>query len=232
MKVYVYWHGNRNSSKARLLNYCAESWRRYGWDFQVLNESHVPQDDFTKEYLTKTKAYPRGGSWEDYEKNCYNKWLALKAVGGGLVTEWDVINYGVEPVEPITDLERWGVNYFGVTYAEGEGLDLLINELMNNGMKYSFRYNNNDIVGDHFVTFNFDRVHVRRDMFHHMPWDFYPDFEKNIKVTEVIKPNLNKPLVIHYSNGWQYGTLTEPYQPKMHRVDAIKHFEKEYLNDR
>jgi hypothetical protein len=232
-RAIVYYEGEQTDDRLKQIEHCRQSWIRYGWDFVLQSWEDVPKTIESLHFLERCKKFPRGNDWHIYEKNCYAKWLAARAIGGGLITEWDVINYGLEPFEPEHDLERWGQFYFGLTYAYGHGLETMINEIAFNGDKYAAKVPEREfeIVGDHLITTSFEKVFVREDIQHLMPWDLYDHYKEGAwKRTEVV-PNLSKPYVVHYNNGWYLGIKGGgKSQEDLSRADAIIRFEKEYLN--
>ena len=74
------------------------SWAKAGYDPVVLNRSHAEQHPRYSELLQVFKAYPTINPAE-YELACYLRWLALDAVGGGLMSDYDVMNVSLFPAD-------------------------------------------------------------------------------------------------------------------------------------
>jgi hypothetical protein len=79
-----------------LIKVWERSWRRAGWEPVVLTETDAKQhprfDFFNEHFATKPTKYG-----EHYTVACFMRWLALANVGGGMMVDYDVINYGFEP---------------------------------------------------------------------------------------------------------------------------------------
>jgi hypothetical protein len=71
----------------------AESWKRHGWKPRVLTDRVVRQHPKFKEFSAAINLLPTVNN-RAYENACYLRWLALQGVGGGWMTDYDVINFG------------------------------------------------------------------------------------------------------------------------------------------
>lgn len=83
-------------SQRKLIEIWKKSWRNHGWNPIVLNEKFVsthPRYRFFKEHFW---ALPTEYG-HDYEGACFLRWLAVAHAGGGMMTDYDVINYGFKP---------------------------------------------------------------------------------------------------------------------------------------
>ena len=68
-----------------------ESWGRLGFSPVVLNQSHAEAHPRYAEAVEVFRSFPTINPHE-YELACYLRWLALEAVGGGLMADYDVMN--------------------------------------------------------------------------------------------------------------------------------------------
>lgn len=107
MKIYTYHefvpeipHGHK------LLDLWKSSWEKAGWDPIVLDRSHAEQHPNYSEYIEKYKALPSINP-PGYELACYLRWLAMAVVGGGWMSDSDVIPYGFKPNTPPDMLTIW-----------------------------------------------------------------------------------------------------------------------------
>lgn len=91
MKLYTYYTYVPNINPAdelRLLNL----WRRHHsavWEPFVLTEWHARQHPAFADFDARIRALPSVNPPE-YERACYLRWLALAAVGGGFMSDYDV----------------------------------------------------------------------------------------------------------------------------------------------
>jgi hypothetical protein len=86
-------------SQRRLLDVWARSWRKQGWTPIVLNEGvakkHPRYREFKQSYWNLPTEYGH-----DYEGACFMRYVAVAAMGGGMLVDYDVINYSFKPVQP------------------------------------------------------------------------------------------------------------------------------------
>lgn len=85
-------------SQMALIDIWRRSWKKAGWTPVVLTENDArqhPRFDFFKEHFW---ALPTEYG-HDYCGACFLRWLAVAQFGGGMLTDYDVINYGWEPRE-------------------------------------------------------------------------------------------------------------------------------------
>lgn len=104
MKVYTYYMPVPElwpeSTQWDLLNIWRRSWERLGWEPVVLNEDFLRGSvaDFDK-IKAKIWALPTEYG-HNYEGACFLRWLAVAVAGGGLMTDYDSINYSFFPCNP------------------------------------------------------------------------------------------------------------------------------------
>lgn len=86
-------------SQHKLIDVWRRSWRKAGWNPVVLDEStprrHPRYDFYKSRYWALPTEYGH-----DYCGACFFRWLAMAVVGGGMLTDYDVINYGFESRDP------------------------------------------------------------------------------------------------------------------------------------
>lgn len=81
-----------HADQTPLLALWAEGWRKRGWEPVVLDNSHARQHPKYNEHYQRFYDYPTVNP-KPYEMACYLRWLAFEAVGGGYMTDADVMNY-------------------------------------------------------------------------------------------------------------------------------------------
>ena len=98
--VYTYYHRVPEIDEAEQQAQMAvweASWRRHGWEPVILGRQQAwalgPQtDEAEKVFLARPTYNPRA-----YTLATYLRWFALKARGGGLMTDYDVVNVDFRP---------------------------------------------------------------------------------------------------------------------------------------
>jgi len=83
-------------TQLKLIDLWAESWRKRGWEPIVLGESHARRHPRFKEFKQKFWELPTEYG-HDYEGACLMRYVAVAAMGGGMLTDYDVMNYSVTP---------------------------------------------------------------------------------------------------------------------------------------
>jgi len=89
-------------SQRALIDIWRRSWLKAGWSPIVLDESvarqHPRYQFFKDRYWSLPAEYGN-----DYCGACFFRWLGVAQMGGGMLTDYDVINYGFEPRNPAPD---------------------------------------------------------------------------------------------------------------------------------
>lgn len=216
MIVYTFYEP-LNKDDANLIKHWRTSWSEYGFEPRVLNSNDILSNDFALEFWDAIGRLPTINN-ALFDRYCYARWLALKSVGGGLLADYDIINYGVTPEDltPQSDLDVYTYEFdeekvWGCVYAAREDLDLFIKEIMENGHTYSILINGRDHVSDMYIGKGFSLCNFRFDVNHIMPYELM-----NGKVTKEDK------LLIHYSNNWKNS------YSHLRKTLAIRSFERTY----
>lgn len=92
MRIYTYYADcptHDQVAELRLISLWRDHWSAAAWEPFVLNEWHARQSAFFDEYLAAVQKLPSVNSRE-YETACYLRWMALAAVGGGYMADYDV----------------------------------------------------------------------------------------------------------------------------------------------
>lgn len=87
------------SSQRLLIDVWRRSWAKQGWNPVVLNETHARRHPRFTEFKKKFWELPTEYG-HNYEGPCFMRWAAAAAVGGGLLVDYDVINYSFPPQDP------------------------------------------------------------------------------------------------------------------------------------
>lgn len=101
MKVYTYFEPvpeiDEDEQRKQIAAW-AYSWRRYGWEPTVLGRKECDGDDPERAAQAETLIRSRpSANAAQYTVNTSMRWLAFQAVGGGLQTDYDVVNVGLTP---------------------------------------------------------------------------------------------------------------------------------------
>ena len=73
-----------------------DSWARNGWDPVVLTLSNATHHPLYEQLWAAVLALPTLNN-KYYETQCYLRWLAIAAAGGGFMVDYDVMNLGFRP---------------------------------------------------------------------------------------------------------------------------------------
>lgn len=107
MKIYTYHdYVPELPNSENLIPIWKQSWSKLGWEPIVLNDSHARLHPKYNEYVERYRSLPTVNP-KGYELACYLRWLAVAAVGGGWMSDSDVINYSLNPISPLPELTIW-----------------------------------------------------------------------------------------------------------------------------
>jgi hypothetical protein len=107
MKIYTYHeYVPEIPNGHKLLDLWKQCWENAGWTPIILNRSHAEQHPNYNEFLCKYQKLPTVNP-SRYELACYLRWLAMAVVGGGWMSDSDVIPYCFAPYTPPEDLTFW-----------------------------------------------------------------------------------------------------------------------------
>lgn len=93
-KVYAYYDpisARYFSPHTELIKIWKNSWRQRGWEPVVLNKSIAQQHPLFGYYDQVFRSYPTTNH-KEYELACYYRWIAMAVVGGGFLSDYDVMN--------------------------------------------------------------------------------------------------------------------------------------------
>lgn len=95
--IYTYFdYLEAMNDEEKLLELWAESWEYYGWKPVVLDRTVAESHPRFQEWVQKFYQYP-SVNLKEYEMACYYRWIAMAVVGGGFMSDIDVMNYGFRP---------------------------------------------------------------------------------------------------------------------------------------
>lgn len=209
MRVYTFYE-RMFDDESNLVTYWKRSWENAGWEPEVLTLSHAKCDYDYEKFVQATKKLPTINH-KLFEEMCYVRWAALRYVGGGLLTDYDVMNYSFPPTKPKTDLEMYG-GYWGCVWATEQGVTNFIDEISNNGESYIKIVNDRPHISDARIGYHFPKTQKRREIRHLMAQDIQSGKKEAIR-----------PLLVHYSNNWWKQNFN-----KGSKVKSIKMFEEKY----
>ena len=83
--------GMTDSADERLLQVWKEKWTEAGWDARILNLDDAKRHPRFSEFDEKLQQIPLNGPNEYYNQLCYYRWLAMAEIGGGWMSDYDVL---------------------------------------------------------------------------------------------------------------------------------------------
>ena len=139
MNVFTYYDDFKNR-KDPLIDLWRESWSKHGWTPVVLTPEDVKPHPNHAAFVEAVARLPTVNN-RKYELACYVRHLAMSMVGGGLLTDYDVMCYGFTP-QNLTSLEMkhaeehliFPLHHRRVPcaiYGNREGFDWLCGQMMN-----------------------------------------------------------------------------------------------------
>lgn len=119
--VYTYYHGmyeegmpNADAAEAQqqfdMINWWKRSWAKRGWAPRVLTQADAKRHPMFHPITERLKQLPTVNPIE-YELACYHRWLAVAVMGGGFMSDYDVINYSFDAREPTDNLVIYETHY-------------------------------------------------------------------------------------------------------------------------
>lgn len=100
MRIFTFFDCTPNiSGQGEIIRHWRDSWQKRGWEPVILNPRTYVKSPFFKDFCKEVASYV-----EPVTRCRHLRWLALETVGGGWMSEYDVMNFG--PVNhPLTD--KW-----------------------------------------------------------------------------------------------------------------------------
>jgi hypothetical protein len=95
MKVFTY-YDDFKGRKEPLIDLWKESWSKHGWNPTVLKPEDAERHPNYSLFVKAVSRLPTVNH-KKYELACYVRHLAMGVVGGGLLTDYDVMCYGFTP---------------------------------------------------------------------------------------------------------------------------------------
>lgn len=100
MKIYTFYHklvDLIHNDQIKLIDLWSKSWSYYGWTPVVLMMDDVTSHPNYETFNTICRKYPTVNGLE-FKVMCYLRWIPMSSRGGWF-TDYDVINYGFEPID-------------------------------------------------------------------------------------------------------------------------------------
>lgn len=101
MNIYTYHidvEGMADSVK--LIDLWKQSWAKMGWNPMVLTREHSQRHPQYNDLVNHFNNHLPTINPKQYELACYERWLAMVVVGGGWMSDSDVINWSFFPNRP------------------------------------------------------------------------------------------------------------------------------------
>lgn len=112
---------------SELLEVWRQSWQKAGWRPVVLGMVHAQQHSRFEELHSRVRFL--AGEADLYEWHCFARWLALECNGGGLQTDYDVVNYGWPPTTFAGDLVRFNATSSCALFTTARGARQVVQQL-------------------------------------------------------------------------------------------------------
>jgi hypothetical protein len=94
--VYAYYEDLNRPEENKIIDLWRKSWEANGWSVMLMGDAdtqHYPgHTSFLRSVSTLPSVNPQG-----YDLACYKRWMAMVTFGGGLMVDYDVMNYGFTP---------------------------------------------------------------------------------------------------------------------------------------
>lgn len=107
MKIHCF-HDNigREAASLPLVFLWKERWEKLGWEAVILDRNDAQKHPDWARMATAFNDLPTVNG-KPYEFACYIRWLAMEVVGGGWMSDYDVIPYTFKPQEPTVRMTLW-----------------------------------------------------------------------------------------------------------------------------
>jgi hypothetical protein len=99
MKVYTYFSPVpqiEQGPQFELLELWRKSWGANGWEPVILGPEDAQKSEQYGPIVSNVQNFPTSNPRE-YELSCFVRWAAMEAIRGGVMTDYDVMNYGFKP---------------------------------------------------------------------------------------------------------------------------------------
>jgi hypothetical protein len=84
-------------NQSELISLWADSWRTHGWEPEVLNVGDCRRHKRWHTFNLARSPVLKSKNPAGYDHWCWARWIALAARDGGLMTDYDTINFGLRP---------------------------------------------------------------------------------------------------------------------------------------
>lgn len=159
MKVYTFYENidfiNKNSNQEELINLWKESWINNGWDPIVLTIDDVLMTDEEHNLISKIPTVNN----IDYEIACYIRWRAMYRVGGGWMSDYDVVNNGFTPndAKKYESMSILQGHVPCLVYGSSNNYNDIFNIFCKRGKDYYIEINGNKHTSDMIIIMNLIR---------------------------------------------------------------------------
>lgn len=103
--------GMTDETDKQMLKLWKQAWEAIGWEARILTIQDAQQDPRYDAFYEKLQSIPlwgkrRKGANREYNQWCYIRWLAMSAVGGGWMSDYDVL--------PVRKIDYYQIGKFTV----------------------------------------------------------------------------------------------------------------------
>ena len=94
--VYTYYEPIGRPQETRIIELWHASWTAHGWKPVLIGDKDIGHFQAWKTYVRAVSEFPSVNP-PGYDLACFKRWPAMVAQGGGMMVDYDVLNYGFTP---------------------------------------------------------------------------------------------------------------------------------------
>lgn len=143
MNIYAYYQsipGSNQAEEFQAANHWKASWEKAGWNPVMLNRSHAQGSSLYNKLQQKLASTfhhdQRLVARSAWHHARFTRWCALHAAGGGWMSDYDVLNIGLDPIAARNAVQDAGKTLFTnegpafLVYATGEHCAAAIRKML------------------------------------------------------------------------------------------------------
>lgn len=98
MNCYAYFEPIGFLVEYEVIEHWKRTWGKHGWNPILLSHDDAVKYPRFNEYNEAVAKFPTVNP-KEYEMACFKRWAAMAALGGGVMCDYDVMNYGFRPMD-------------------------------------------------------------------------------------------------------------------------------------
>ena len=180
MDIYTY-YDIILKDQDNLIDVWQKSWRKYGWNPIIISKNDSNATDQQLEYLINLPCV----NPKEYEMACFLRWNVMSNIGGGWMSDYDVVNCGFTPEDSII-YESMSVLQKHVpclVYSSKEDYDKFFNIICDRGEDYVVNIDSKQHVSDMHIMYQLVKTGAESFI---KPYDFVRPFQQHNTDTKVV----------------------------------------------